>query len=208
MLWTFVDSYLRCARGGRQRGLLCSVILAVAAVCIGAAGAQSQDENAAEGVAVRHLQVTRFKSRTFTLRTPFSSAVVGSTEIADVLPISDRVLYVQGKKAGTTNVSVFGVDKKLIGVLDVDVMPDTQAIAERIRSDTGGHSIRVASSHEQIVLTGEAGNAIEAEHALEIAKSISPDTPVINLMQVAPSCRCSSRCAFSRRAGTRSAMLG
>ena len=187
MLWTFVDRFMRCANGGWLKRLSYSVILTVAAACIGAADAQSQGLNAVDGAPVRRLQVTRFKSRTFTLRTPFSSAVVGSPEIADVLPISDRVLYVQGKKAGTTNVSVFGLDKKLIGVLDVEVLPDTQAISERIRGDTASRGIRVSSSHEQIVLTGEAGNSVEAEHALEIAKSISPETPVINLMKVAPS---------------------
>ena len=188
MLWTFVDTFMRCGNGGWLKRLSYSVIFTVAAACIGAADAQSQGLNAVDGAPVRRLQVTRFKSRTFTLRTPFSSAVVGSPEIADVLPISDRVLYVQGKKAGTTNVSVFGLDKKLIGVLDVEVLPDTQAISERIR-ERHRHSrgIRVSSSHEQIVLTGEAGNSIEAEHALEIAKSVSPDTPVINLMKVAPS---------------------
>ncbi len=187
MLWTFVDRYLRCAKGGQLSRPTGRVLLAVAALWIGTADAQSQGLNEVDGISVRHLQVTRFKSRTFTLRTPFSSAVVGSPEIADVLPISDRVLYLQGKKAGTTNVSVFGIDKKLIGVLDIDVMPDTQTIAERIRADTGGRHIRVSSSHEQIVLSGEAGNSVEAEHAVEIAKSISPDTPVINLMRVAPS---------------------
>src|SRR5208337_3954526 len=187
MLWTFVDRYLHCGKGGQRNRLTWSVLLAIAALWIGAADAQSQGLNELDGISVRHLQVTRFKSRTFTLRTPFSSAVVGSPEIADVLPISDRVLYLQGKKAGTTNVSVFGIDKKLIGVLDIDVMPDTQTIAERIRIDTGGRRIRVSSSHEQIVLSGEAGNAVEAEHAVEITKSISPDTPVINLMRVAPS---------------------
>ena len=187
MLWTFVDTFMRCANGGWLKRLSYSVILTVAAACIGAADAQSQGLNAVDGAPVRRLQVTRFKSRTFTLRTPFSSAVVGSPEIADVLPISDRVLYVQGKKAGTTNVSVFGLDKKLIGVLDVEVLPDTQAISERIRGDTASRGIRVSSSHEQIVLTGEASNSVEAEHALEIAKSISPETPVINLMKVAPS---------------------
>ncbi len=186
MLWTFVDRYLLCGNS-RLKQLSRCLPLAALAVWIGAADAQSQGMNASDGAPVRRLQVTRFKSRTFTLRTPFSSAVVGSPEIADVLPISDHVLYIQGKKTGTTNVSIFGLDKRLIGVLDVEVMPDTQTIAERIRTDTGSRGIRVSSSHEQVVLSGEAGNAAEAEHVLEIAKSVSPDMPVINLMRVAPS---------------------
>jgi Flp pilus assembly protein, secretin CpaC len=47
------------------------------------------------------------KSRTLRLEKPFASAVVGSPDIVDALPMSDRTLYIQGKKVGTTNVSVF-----------------------------------------------------------------------------------------------------
>ena len=36
------------------------------------------------------------------------------------------------------------------------------------------------------MLSGEALNSVEAEHAVEIAKSVSPETAVINLMRVAP----------------------
>ncbi len=187
MLRTPIRKFHARTKGRPLARLLGQVVLIVfAAIWVQAGDAHSQIISTGDAP-VRRVQVTRFKSRTFTLRTPFSSAVVGAPEIADVLPISDRVLYLQGKKAGTTNVSVFGLDKRLIGVFDVVVVPDTQAIAERIRADTGSGAIRVSSSHEQIVLSGEAGNAVDAEHALEIAKSVSTDTPVINLMRVAPS---------------------
>lgn len=187
MLRKLVRKFNPRVKGEQQKRLCRSLALVFfAAIWIQAGEAHSQGVYAVDEAPVRRLQVTRFKSRTFNLHTPFSSAVVGSPEIADVLPMSDRVLYVQGKKAGTTNVSVFGLDKKLIGVLDVDVVPDTQAIAERIRTDTASRGIRVSSSHEQIVLSGEALNSVEAEHAVEIAKSVSPETAVINLMRVAP----------------------
>ncbi|MBC7831171.1 MAG: pilus assembly protein N-terminal domain-containing protein, partial [Hyphomicrobium sp.] len=52
---------------------------------------------------IRRVVVTRYKSRTFEFATPFASAVVGAPEIADVLPMSDRIIYLQGKKIGTTN---------------------------------------------------------------------------------------------------------
>ncbi len=139
-----------------------------------------------DGPPIRRLQVVRFKSKTFTFRLPFASAVVGSPEIADVLPMSDRVLYLQGKKPGTTNVSLFSSDKKLLGVLDVEVLLDSQAIAEKIRASVGSKAIFVSSSHEQIVLSGQARDAVEAEQAVEIAKGMSPDSNIINLIRVAP----------------------
>src|SRR5262249_18795069 len=74
-----------------------------------------------EGDRVRHVVVTLYKSRTFQLDQPFSTAVVGSPEIVDALPMSDRSIYIQGKKVGTTNVSVFDNMMRLMGVLDVEV---------------------------------------------------------------------------------------
>ena len=62
-----------------------------------------------EGAPVRHITVTLNKSKTLTVqssvRRPPSLA---SPDIADILPMTDETLYVQGKKAGTTNISVFG----------------------------------------------------------------------------------------------------
>src|SRR5205809_7775180 len=74
---------------------------------------------------------TLFRSR---FDKPFASAVVGAPDIMDALPMSDRVLYIQGKKVGTTNVSVFDQSMKLIGVLDVEVSIDTRNLQEKIRS--------------------------------------------------------------------------
>jgi pilus assembly protein CpaC len=55
----------------------------------------------------------------------------------DALPMSDRVLYIQGKKIGTTNVSVFDQSMKLIGVLDVEVAIDAGNLQQKIRAVTG-----------------------------------------------------------------------
>src|SRR5262249_53124829 len=67
--------------------------------------AQAQLWVSEEGGGVRHIVVTLNKSRTLRFEKPFSSAVVGAPDITDALPMSDRVLYIQGKKVGTTNVS-------------------------------------------------------------------------------------------------------
>ena len=89
------------------------------------------------GGGVRHIEVTLNKSRTLRFDKPFASAVVGGPDILDALPMSDRVLYIQGKKVGSTNVSVFDQSMKLIGVLDVEVAIDTGTLQEKVRSVTG-----------------------------------------------------------------------
>src|SRR5262245_44342741 len=51
---------------------------------------------------VQQVQITVNKSKTLTLSRSFSTVTVGSGEIAEAMPMSDRVLYIQGKKEGTT----------------------------------------------------------------------------------------------------------
>jgi pilus assembly protein CpaC len=146
---------------------------------------------------VQHIQVVRYKSRTVGLNAQFASAVVGNPEIADVLPMSEREIYIQGKKVGTTNVSIFDKDKNPIGVLDLDVTIDVQNIRDKIRSGTESRGITVSSANDQIVLSGEARNSVDAERAVAIAKAMvtgpdgkAPDNPekyVVNAMRVAAS---------------------
>src|ERR1700684_2611579 len=46
---------------------------------------------------VSAIKVTLNKSRTLCFSDPFSTAVIGAPEIADVLPMTESMLYVQGK---------------------------------------------------------------------------------------------------------------
>src|ERR1700751_5780249 len=73
---------------------------------------------------VQRVRVTVNKSRTFRVDTAFSSIVAGSPDIADVKSLSDHLIYVQGKKTGTTNVILFDSSMKQIGILDVEVTLD------------------------------------------------------------------------------------
>ena len=138
-----------------------------------------------EVAATRHIYVTQYKSVTVKLGKAFASTVVGAPDIADVLPMSDRVIYIQGKKLGTTNVSVFDKDKHLLAILDVTVSIDAASIARQIRSSTGSRRIHVRSSNGQVVLSGVARDATVANRAVTIAKAATPKLPVINAMSVA-----------------------
>ena len=168
-----VERDSRC-RPGVPLPLLFAPVILVTALLVVWPGwlriAQAQSWMSEEGGSVRHIIVTLNKSRTLRFDKPFASAVVGAPDIVDALPMSDRVLYTQGKKIGTTNISVFDQSMKLIGVLDVEVAIDTGNLQQKIRSVTGGRGIRVRSSNGQVVLTGVAGNAVAAERAVAVAR--------------------------------------
>jgi pilus assembly protein CpaC len=167
-------------------------ILAASAAFLGTASgpaeAQSGRTVPENGVTVQHVDVTIFKTRTLVLDKAFSTAVIGSPEIADVIPLTDRSLYVQGKKVGTTNVSVYDQSMRLVSVIDLDVGVDAGSLQERIRTGTRSGGIRVTSNGGQVVLSGEARDAVAADKAVSLAKSMAPDpNAVVNAMTVAPS---------------------
>src|SRR6266851_373936 len=149
--------------------------------------AQGVSTAESDGKPVRRISVTLFKSRTIRMDQPFATAIVGAPEIADVLPMSDRSLYIQGKKVGTTNLSVFDSGMRVVAVLDIEVTPDTGNLREKIGASTGAGGIRVSSSNGQVVLSGEARDAVAADRAVSVAKGLSPETPIVNAMQVAAS---------------------
>ena len=163
------------------------------ALCIGlfciAPGLQTretQDVFVTEGPAPKRITVIVNKSRTINVGKPFARAMVGSVDYADVVPLSDRAIYIQGKKPGTTNVSLFDSDARLIGVLDLQVTLDTGVVQEKIRGGSGAQGIRVSSVQGQVVLSGTAIDAVAADRAVQVAKSLAGDQPIVNAMQVAP----------------------
>jgi pilus assembly protein CpaC len=136
---------------------------------------------------VRRIVITVNKSQVVSFPTPFKTASIASTEIADVTPLTDRSLYIQGKKIGTTSISIFDQNTQLMALLDLEVTIDTQNLQGRIRASTGNNSIRVSSSGGEVVLSGVAPDAVTADRAVSIAKTLVKSAEIVNLMTVAPS---------------------
>src|SRR5689334_4194402 len=135
---------------------------------------------------VQRIRVTLNKSRTFRVDTPFSTIVAGSPNIIDVKSLSDRLIYIQGKETGTTNVILFDASMRQIGILDVEVALDTGNLQQNIRASTGTGGIRVSASEGQLVLSGTAADAVAAERAMAIATgSVPKGAVVVNAMSVA-----------------------
>jgi len=51
----------------------------------------------------------------------FESAVIGDPDILDIMPLTTKSVYIQTKKIGLTNISFFGVDKELVGEIEIQV---------------------------------------------------------------------------------------
>ena len=94
-------------------------------------------------------------------------------------------------------------------MIDVEVTLDTGNLQEKIRSSTGSGGIRVGSSNGQIVLSGIAGNAVAADRAMQVAKSMVPEGgSIVNAMKVAPSQQVMLKVRFIEVARSASRELG
>ena len=128
---------------------------------------------------ISRVKLTVNKSQTIKVGSAFADVLVGASDIADVVPISDRTIYLLGKKIGTTDISLIDADKKLVGLIDVEVRPDVQAIASQIRQSTGESGLTVESQGERVLLGGVAQDAPTVDKAMQVAP---PGT--VNLTQV------------------------
>ncbi|HEV2559514.1 MAG TPA: type II and III secretion system protein family protein [Microvirga sp.] len=115
--------------------------------------------------------------RSHTLQTSrgFVDLVVGDPEIADVMPLTDRSLYVLGKKVGITNVSVYNAGKQLVGVIEVEVAYDQGRLAADIDRVAPGTGARVGSANGRTILSGPVADGVAAAKAVGIAKQYGPE---------------------------------
>jgi pilus assembly protein CpaC len=135
---------------------------------------------------VRHVQIIINKSQTVTFTTPFKTASIASTDVADVTPLTDRSLYIQGKRIGTTSISVFDQNMQLVELLDLEVTFDARNLQRRIKESTGS-SVSVSTTNQEVILSGSVPDAVTADRIVSVARSMVAGPNLVNALSVAPS---------------------
>ena len=167
------------------RVALAAVALAVVGVATPAA-AQVSAISVAEGVHAGEVAVPVNKSQVIRSDRPYAKALIGSPEIADVLPLTDRSLYVLGKKMGTTSLTLYDRSNMLIAVVDVVVGPDVISLRRQLSELMPVEGIGARISNDSVVLEGVVPDAVAADRAVQIAESYAPGK-VINLLSIGSS---------------------
>jgi pilus assembly protein CpaC len=174
--------------GGRLRPrIVLAVILAIFAMpqLFGRAAAQTNDVRLRSGNVGLLTSVTliQHKSRNLRLDVPFAVVEVADPDIADARAISDRQLFILGKKIGATNVLLYDPSRQLIGVVDVEVKLDTRSLGSKIREGSGGTGIQVNDVYGKLVLSGNGGDSQTVERALNVAAGLAPGG-VVNALKL------------------------
>ena len=130
------------------------------------------------------VQVTLNKSESVRVGLPFSEALVGNAEIADVIPLTDRSIYIVGKQIGVTRLALLDKNKQLLGVVDVEVTYDLDGLRSRFRANPGLDGVVIQSVNGKILLSGTVPDSVAMQQALTLAKQVSADD-VTNAIKVA-----------------------
>ena len=134
------------------------------------------------------LEVPVNKSQIVTTDVTISKAMIGNDEIADVLPVNSRSIYVLGKKPGTTSLTLYDAGGRVITIMDIAVGPDVEALRTQLGQFIPGEKIDARISNKSIVLTGMISDPGAAGRAVQIARTYTDgDDKVVNLMSVGSS---------------------
>src|SRR5262249_16234382 len=93
--------------------------------------------------APRTLSIPINKSEVFHVNQPITKVGVGNSEIADVVVVSGQTFYIFGKKAGSTNITIFDQNSQLLAIFDIIVGADVEAIKRALYEGLPGDRIAV-----------------------------------------------------------------
>ena len=124
--------------------------------------------------------------RSKVLRTPFpiQRVSVADPDIADIVLISNREIYLNGNSAGVTNVSLWG--KQRFSSTRVSVEPDISILKEKLYKILPKEKIAVEAAGDTVVLSGEVSGPTIQETALALATPYAggKKEKVVNLLHV------------------------
>jgi pilus assembly protein CpaC len=131
---------------------------------------------------VVHLKVGQSK----VLRTRFTLTriSVADPDIADIILISDREIYINGLSPGVTNISLWG--KSRFTSATVTVEADLSLLKEKLHQILPKERIGVESAGDSVVLSGEVSGPLAQSTALALALPYAggKKDKVVNLMHV------------------------
>ncbi|GAA4712305.1 type II and III secretion system protein family protein [Sphingomonas lutea] len=156
-------------------------LLAAGAATLAMAAPVAAQVTVASGVHAGELDVPVNKSQVLRVDRPYSKALIGNPDIADIVPISDSSVYVLGKKAGTTSLTLYDRGNRLIAVLDVIVGPDVTNLKRQLGELMPADTISARMSNESVILEGMVSSAAAADRAVQIAETYAPGK-VVNLL--------------------------
>ena len=127
-----------------------------------------------------------FTGKSTVIQTPLAikRVSVANPEIADTIVLSPTQLYVTGKMAGVTNLTLWQDNGHILTVYDLDVSPDVSRLKEQLsRLLPGDKDVLVQASNDHLTLSGSVSSEAAQRQVLALAEAFAPKK-VINLLHI------------------------
>ena len=130
------------------------------------------------------VRLTTGKSALLALTSDALRLSVGNPEVADVMLINPREVYLLGKKTGTTNVMVWTRDGST-RIMDLNVALDVQNLRTQLKQLVPSEAnLRIDVVNDTVVLSGTVSDPIKLQRLFNLAEVFTDGKKVINLMHV------------------------
>ncbi len=169
--------------GGGLRLLALAMVLGFAALQPSGAVAQDLSITLGRSGAVEPIRLPAGHTLTIETDVPFVDLVVGNQAVADVFPLTDKSIYVQGNSPGSTNITFFDAEKKMLGTAILRVDVDTDDLQSAIDRAVPSAQVDATNVNGRIRVSGTVKDSVDLERVLGIASQYS-EQPVINAVRV------------------------
>ncbi|MDB5466593.1 MAG: pilus assembly protein CpaC [Phenylobacterium sp.] len=124
-------------------------------------------------------------SRILRVNQSIGRVLVGDPKVADVIPLSDKTVYVLGKAAGSSSLTIMPTDNdaRPIAAMDLRVGFDIDALKRGLADVMPGEEIAISAQGDGLVLSGTVSSSAVAARAAALADHYAPEK-VVNLLGV------------------------
>ncbi len=130
------------------------------------------------------LVVGNGKSQVLQLPGPYSDLMIADPKIADVIPLTATSIYVVGKGVGSTSLTVYGGQRRLMAAVNVDVSADFEGLKERLHELLPGErDITIRPANDSVVLSGTVSSPAALGQIVTLTKAYAGDK-VVNMLTV------------------------
>lgn len=144
--------------------------------------AQTHALAAVQVLAPVHLTVG--KSMVFPLSEKAVRISIANPEVADVMLVNPKDVYLLGKKTGTTNLFVWSAGGGT-SLRDVTVGVDTHALQSKLREWVPSvDNLQVDAVADTLVLRGQVNDALKVQRIVSLAEAFSGGKKAINMLRV------------------------
>ncbi len=132
----------------------------------------------------RKLALVSGKSIVLRSALPVSRVSIAAPAVADFLLLTANEIYITGKAAGTTNLTLWQ-KKKLVAIYDLEVAYDLSRLKQQLHQILPDEiDLKVISTNDSLTLSGKISSAVNLSQALALARAYAPEGKVNNFVEV------------------------